>query len=104
MVMSPEHKERGEPLRRGAVLRAVHAEADAQAPDYVERRAVCVRRGAGGLRRIGAPGLLAVASRCSQSLSSCRSAGDITLGASVMSSVRSATACTATRSVDGAAS
>src|SRR5690348_14934163 len=77
--------------------------ANAQASDYVERRALCVRLGAGGLRRIGAPGFLAVASRSSQSLSSCRSAGDRALGAWV-SRARRATACTATRSAAGASS
>ena len=37
-----------------ATVRAVHADAVAQALDYLERRALSVRRGARGLRRIGA--------------------------------------------------
>ncbi len=57
----------------------------------------------GGSAASGHRDFLAVASRSSQSLSSCRSAGDRTPGASV-SSARSATACTATRSAAGAAS
>ena len=44
-----------------ATVRAVHADAVAQALDYLERRALCVRRGAGGLRRIGAQGLVGAA-------------------------------------------
>ena len=44
-----------------ATVRAVHADAVAQALDYLERRALCVRRGAGGLRRIGAQGIVGAA-------------------------------------------
>lgn len=44
-----------------ATVRAVHADAVAQALDYLERRALCVRRGHGGLRHLGAQGLLGAA-------------------------------------------
>jgi len=44
-----------------ATVRSVHADAVAQALDYLERRALCVRRGAGGLRRVGAQGLVGAA-------------------------------------------
>ena len=44
-----------------ATVRAVHADAVAQALDYLERRALCVRHGAGGLRRLGAQGLVGAA-------------------------------------------
>ncbi len=39
----------------------MHADAVAQALDYLERRALCVRHGAGGLRRLGAQGLVGAA-------------------------------------------
>jgi conjugative relaxase-like TrwC/TraI family protein len=41
------------------VVRRVHAEAVADALSYLERRALQVRRGAGGERRLGAEGLIA---------------------------------------------
>jgi conjugative relaxase-like TrwC/TraI family protein len=44
-----------------ATVRAVHADAVSQALDYLERRAFFARRGHGGLRRIGAQGLLGAA-------------------------------------------